>query len=145
MHKRLAASLLCLLTLLLASPAAHAAAPRVVIDGQAVLFPDAQPEIVAGRVMVPLRAVAAHLGAGNLAWDPATRTVTVTHGGQSIHLRVGRPWATSGRTAIPLETPPLLRSGRVLVPLRFVGEALGARVHWQPAGQTVVIVTPPPV
>jgi hypothetical protein len=144
MHVRLAAPVISLLAVLLAGMAAHAAAPRVVVDGQPVSFPDTQPEIVAGRVMVPLRAVAAHLGAGNLAWDRATRTVTVTHGERVIRLRVGRPWATSGRTAIPLETPPLLRDGRVLVPLRFVGEALGARVHWQPADRTAVIVTPAP-
>ncbi|MBI3948506.1 MAG: copper amine oxidase N-terminal domain-containing protein [Armatimonadetes bacterium] len=127
---------------LLMPGAGYGAPPQVVVNGETIDFVDAAPVIEEGRVMVPLRVVAAHLGAEDVAWQPASRSVSIVHQGQTVRLEVGRPWATVGRTAIPLDVPPVLRDGRVLVPLRFVGETLGARVTWRAESRTVVILTP---
>jgi hypothetical protein len=40
-----------------------------------------------------------------------------------------------------LDVPPLIQAGRTLVPLRFVGEALGAAVSWQGETQQVAYLT----
>ncbi|MGQ9497489.1 MAG: copper amine oxidase N-terminal domain-containing protein [Desulfotomaculales bacterium] len=38
-----------------------------------------------------------------------------------------------------LDVPAVIVNGRVLVPLRFVSEALGARVDYYPASSMVVV------
>lgn len=44
----------------------------------------------------------------------------------------------NGREIKP-DVPPFIKEGRVFVPVRFVAEALGARVHWVDATRTVYI------
>lgn len=61
-------------------------------------------------------------------------TTTFVFAGQTIKIMV------NGRE-IASDQPPLIYNGRVLVPVRFVSEALGARVSWDDAAQTVVIST----
>jgi hypothetical protein len=38
---------------------------------------------------------------------------------------------------VPLDVPPFITSGRTMVPLRFIGEALNANVDWEPATRRV--------
>ncbi len=40
-----------------------------------------------------------------------------------------------------LEIPPVIIAGRTLVPLRFIGEALGAEVFWEPADKKITLVS----
>jgi hypothetical protein len=40
---------------------------------------------------------------------------------------------------VALDVPPMIVGGRTLVPLRFLGEALGASVNWDPSNYTVSI------
>jgi N-acetylmuramoyl-L-alanine amidase len=44
-----------------------------------------------------------------------------------------------GRT-VKLDVPPTIKSGRTLVPLRFVAERLGLTVSWDDATRTVTII-----
>ncbi|MBS3947552.1 MAG: copper amine oxidase N-terminal domain-containing protein [Dethiobacter sp.] len=80
-------------------------------------------------VMLPYRAIAERLGA-RVSWDSRTRAVTVTKGNDVMRLTVGQKAATVRDRTVTLEAAPLLVSGRVLVPLRFLGEGLGYRVAW---------------
>ncbi|NLT96378.1 MAG: copper amine oxidase N-terminal domain-containing protein [Clostridia bacterium] len=41
-----------------------------------------------------------------------------------------------------LQLPPFIEEGRTFVPVRFLGEALGAEVKWNPDTQTIVITRP---
>jgi len=41
------------------------------------------------------------------------------------------------------DTPPVIVNGRVMVPIRFVSEALGCLVYWDEATRTVYVVSPP--
>ena len=41
-----------------------------------------------------------------------------------------------------LEQPPVIQDGRTLVPLRFIGEALGASIDWDSDSRTVTYTTP---
>ena len=47
---------------------------RATVNGENVYFPDVQPAMVNGRVMVPLRGVFEHMGA-HVMWNSATQTV----------------------------------------------------------------------
>ena len=41
-----------------------------------------------------------------------------------------------------LDQAPVIQEGRTLVPLRFIGEALGALIEWNPDNRTVTYTTP---
>lgn len=63
-----------------------------------------------------------------------SRIQTITYPGLSqktmIELQVGSPSAYINGKRIQLDAPPFIEAGRTLVPLRFIGEAFGAKVVW---------------
>src|ERR1700736_4543316 len=128
---------------------ARASAPyvRVFIDGQPVVF-DVPPVIASGRVLVPLRGVFQRLGA-LVTWDPSTQTVLAERADTSVDLRIGDTQARINGQPTFMDVPALLVSGRTMVPLRFVSQALGPQVSWDAPSATVQItsqaaVTVPP-
>ncbi|HEY4003446.1 MAG TPA: copper amine oxidase N-terminal domain-containing protein [Candidatus Xenobia bacterium] len=121
-----------LLLLLLLELPAWAQGPRisVLVNGQPVAF-DQPPIMVGGRVLVPLRGVFQQLGA-TVVYNPADRSINAQNEATSISLAVGQRTATVGGSPREMDTPPILVGGRALVPLRFLSQALGARVDWHP-------------
>jgi hypothetical protein len=124
-----------------AQTAASAPYVRVFVDGQPVLS-DVPPVIAAGRVLVPLRGVFQQLGAV-VTWDPATQMVLAARGDTSISLRIGDPQAHINGEPTLMDVPALLMSGRTMVPLRFLSQALGSQVSWDAASTTVRIASSP--
>ncbi len=118
------------------------ASPTVTLNGQPLTF-DVPPVIDNGRTMVPLRATFEALGA-TVRWDANTRTIAATKGDASIQLTVGDTSAAKNGAKITLDAPPRILDGRTLVPLRFIGEALGCQVNWDDSTQTVSISDAPP-
>ncbi|MBS3950706.1 MAG: copper amine oxidase N-terminal domain-containing protein [Clostridia bacterium] len=57
-----------------------------------------------------------------------------------IRLIINSKTAHIGEKAHALETAPFIADGRTMVPFRFIGETLGARVDWEPATRTVSYV-----
>ena len=111
---------------------------RTTVDSVLVDFPDVQPAMVNGRVMVPVRGVFEHMDA-SVTWNANTRTVTAQRGTDTIMLPVGATSATVNGQLVFLDAPANMRSGRVMVPLRFLSETLGASVEWLEASRTVAI------
>jgi len=111
--------------------------PSARVNGEEVRL-DVPSEIVADRTMVPLRFVAGTLGA-DVQWEPAERQVTVALGSRVVRLWVGREEAELGGRPVAVDSPPVIRGGRTLVPVRFVSEALGARVDYDPVGRRVTL------
>lgn len=132
------ATLLALVCWLAAGSPAQAA-PVLIVNGR-VVDPQPAPVVVQGRTLVPLRGVFEALGA-RVDWDGTERTVTVVGQGVTLCLGVGQTVAYRNGQAVRLEVPARIVAGRVLVPARFVSEALGARVDWDALRQAVVIVT----
>ncbi len=112
---------------------------RVYVDGQQIGF-DVPPMIAAGRVLVPLRGVFERLGA-IVTWDPGTQTVLAARGDTEIALRIGDPLARINGQRTPMDVPALVVSGRTMVPLRFVSQALGAQVTWDASTATVQVTS----
>ncbi|MDD3927043.1 MAG: stalk domain-containing protein, partial [bacterium] len=102
--------------------------PSVYVNGRQVET-DIAPAITAGRVMVPLRGVFQAFGV-TVIWNPDTRTVICTTGERTVTLRPGSREASINGKAHRIDAPPVLKNGRVLVPLRFISEALAADVRW---------------
>jgi len=113
---------------------------KVTLDGQPVKFTGTVPVMFASRVLVPLRGVFEQMGA-TLTWDAASRTVTATDGERHVVLPLGKNQAEIDGKTVALDQPATSIEGRTMVPLRFLGQALGASVEWLDAERTVAIKT----
>lgn len=107
------------------------------IDGRTAQL-DVAPLIINNRTMVPVRFIGEAFGA-SFAWDEATRKVTFQVRGREIVLFIDQKKARVNGSTVTLDTAPVIVNGRTLVPLRFVGEHMGATVDWDGATQTVKI------
>jgi hypothetical protein len=113
--------------------------PSVYINGRQVET-DIAPVITAGRVMVPLRGVFQTLGA-IVIWNSDTKTVICNAREKRVALRLGSREASVNGKTYRIDAPPILKNGRVLVPLRFISEALAADVRWDGNLKRVYIET----
>ena len=114
---------------------------RVVVNGNRVNFPDAEPFIDDnGRTQVPVRFVSEALGA-EVGWEGSTKTVTISQGDKEIKIVIGKKDYTINGEKNLMDTEALLKEDRTFVPIRFVSEGLGAKVDWDPAVRTVYIDT----
>lgn len=130
------------LALLTACASAFADRIRVEVNGDPVQFAGVGPQEVQGRVLVPLRGVLEKLGAF-VDWVPSSQTVIASRGNLDLQLRIGSRIATVNGREVTLDVPAATMGGSTMVPLRFVGETLGADVRWIAQTSTVVITTAP--
>lgn len=125
---------------LLISPAP--APVTVVVNGEAVNFPDALPEIVNDRTMVPFRAAAEAMGF-KVDYDDATAAVYAEKDGKKLFFTLGKPEMTvvenGGTTTKTLDVIPYEKYDRTYVPVRFFAEEMGMNVDWNGAQETAVI------
>lgn len=122
----------------LAGTAAMAQQIQVVVNGSPVEFAGQGPEMSGDRVLVPLRGVLEKMGA-HVGWNPSTQTVTADRGRRHVSLAIGQNTASVDGQPVNLDVPAQIVNGSTMVPLRFVGEALGGNVHWDSATSTVDI------
>ncbi len=108
---------------------------QVYIDGKALTL-DTLPILENGRTLVPMRAIFEALGAA-VEWNQSSQSVTSTKGNITLSLQIGNTIAQKNGINVPLDVPAKLYNNRTVVPLRFVGEALGANVAWN--GETRVV------
>ena len=111
--------------------------PTATVNGQTVTL-DAPAMIVENRTLVPLRFVSEALGA-EVGWNGETRQITVKLESNTVELWLDQTRAVVNGEERTLDVPPLIVNGRSLVPIRFVAEALQAKVEWEPESRTVII------
>lgn len=118
---------------------------QITIDGQTEeVTLDTPPIIVSGRTMVPLRFIATALGA-EVTWQASDQSILIEFQGKRLTLWIGLNYAImveqkdgQGIThTMNLDQPPFIRGGRTMVPLRFIGEAFGAKVDYEPSTQKI--------
>ena len=124
-----------LLTLFASTVPSAAAGVSVIVNGQAMSF-DQPPVMRASRVFVPMRAIFERLGATVVY---ANNNINAQGRGHSVHLTIGSQNATIDGNAYTMDVAPFTIAGRTEVPLRFVAQALGAGVQWDPNTSTVYI------
>lgn len=134
----LAIATLGMIPLLQAQAQAQEIAVRV--NGNPVAFADTHPQRRDGRVLVPLRGVLEEIGA-DISWNEATQTVKAHMGQRDIQLTLGSNTAQVNGQSVALRVPAMRIGGSTMVPLRFIGEALGASVDWDEPRQQVSITT----
>ncbi|MGE5370641.1 MAG: exo-beta-N-acetylmuramidase NamZ domain-containing protein [Solirubrobacterales bacterium] len=111
----------------------------VTLNGKTLSF-DQPPFIDAqGRVMVPLRGIVEALGL-KASWNPERKTITISGkaGPDSVFI-VGHSAARVKGKMVKMDTSPVIKSGRTLVPVRYIAEASGAEVIWDPIKRTVAV------
>ncbi|MGA8532507.1 MAG: copper amine oxidase N-terminal domain-containing protein [Candidatus Tumulicola sp.] len=100
-----------------------------------------------GTLLIPLRSMFEQMGA-TVSYDAASKTATVTKPGSEVKVTVGKPEVLINGESRPLDVPPMIYQGNVLVPVRVISEGMGAYVQWVPDQHVVVVryipATPPP-
>ncbi len=99
-----------------------------------------------GTILVPLRSMFEQMGA-TVSFDPANRTVDVSKPGSDIKVTVGKPVVIINGESRPLDVPPMVWHGTIMVPVRVISEGMGAYVQWVADKRTVVVryvAAPPP-
>jgi len=119
------------------APVSQAADISVIINGNQ-LTTDIAPYIQDGRVLVPFRALFEALGA-TVGWDAVNRVVTGARSGKEIKLAIDSKTAYVDSNPVELDVAATITGERTFVPLRFVGESLGADVSWDSASRTVKV------
>lgn len=110
------------------------------INGKSVMM-DAAPYIKNDRTYLPVRFVCYGLGMNeeNILWDPVERTVTIHQGDITVQLTVGSETGKINGVNQQLDTAPEITGDRTMLPVRFIAEAFGASVTWDPVSQSVEI------
>ena len=90
------------------------------------------------QIYVPLRSMFEQMGATVTA-SADGKTFVATKPGTKVSVRLGSSEVTINGEARPLDVPPMLYHGVVLVPVRVISEALGAYVLWVSNKHLVVV------
>jgi hypothetical protein len=100
-----------------------------------------------GTLLIPLRSMFEQMGA-TVSYDAGSKTVTVSKAGAEVKVTVGKPEVIINGESRPLDVPPMVYQGIILVPVRVISEGMGAYVQWVPDRRLVVVryipATPPP-
>ncbi|WP_426445718.1 stalk domain-containing protein [Paenibacillus sp. S-38] len=114
--------------------------PKVFVDTEQIPF-EVDPLIVSGTTLVQFRPLFEAMGM-EVKWEEASRTVTGSKSDLTISLRIEDPQAVVNGRQVQLSEPARIVGGSTMVPLRFIGEATGALVHWDAVNSEITIVTP---
>lgn len=112
-------------------------------NGEAVVFPDAQPFVDENnRTLIPVRFVAETMGA-TVSWNQETQTAVIEQDGITVAVPIGSDTITvtqdGSTTTVKMDTAAIIREERTYVPIRYVAEALGAWVGYSDLFTTVQI------
>jgi len=114
--------------------------------GREAVSLEAAPIILNARTLLPIRAVVEASG-GTIDWDASAQKVTIVRNDKTLELWIGKNVAKLDGQSVTIDSDakvvPVIRSGRTLLPLRFVAESLALDVQWDAATQTVAITYTP--
>ena len=116
---------------------AQAPAPQIYLNNQ-VLQTEVSPVQQNGRVLVPMRNIFENLGA-TVNYNDLNQSITATKGDTVVRMAMGSRNATVNGLPYKLDVPAKAYYGRTLVPLRFVSEAMGAKVNYNANTRVVMI------
>ncbi|GGD66888.1 family 10 glycosylhydrolase [Paenibacillus nasutitermitis] len=144
LRKCLAVLLFVVLWSQAAAPSVSAETPKsisIFLDGQQIKS-DVSPYIVpkADTTLVPLRVISEGLGA-SVDWEQLTKSVTISWPETMIKMTAGQTYALVNENKVKLGTTVTVKQGRVMVPLRFVGEQLGLQVNWNQKAYSITLLS----
>lgn len=111
---------------------------NISVDGEKMVFEDADPVIQSGRTLVPMRKIFESLGAG-VAWNDAEQAAYAIGNGKLMIMSIDNKVVKVNGEDVVSDVPVQLINGRTMVPLRFVSEMLGADVQYDEVQGAVFI------
>ena len=108
------------------------------VDGQTVEM-DVAPFIDSNnRMLVPIRYAANAMGVSdsNIQWNGYTQTGTISGAMGVVQVTVGSTNLITSNGTITMDTVAVNTNDRIYVPVRYIANALGASVEWDPATRT---------
>lgn len=96
------------------------------------------PIIENGRTMVPLRAVFEVMDC-KVRWDEINSSAIIEYEGTKITVPANSSTVFINGKANTLDVPAKMVKNRIMVPLRFISEAIDKKVIWDDAEKTVLI------
>ncbi|MBQ3054302.1 MAG: hypothetical protein IJC89_05315 [Clostridia bacterium] len=91
------------------------------------------PQIINEKTMVPVRFLSQNLNA-NVEWNENTQTATISRGLKVVEIKVGQNTMKVNGETVSLQSPATVIGGRIFVPMRDIGEALGKQILWIDTG-----------
>ena len=108
------------------------------VDGKNVGMP-AAPYIRLDRLLVPVRAVADALGC-TVTWDAASGTATLTSEEGVLALTAHSPGLQVNGKPVEMDAAPeIVGGGTMMIPARYIAEALHCKVAWDASTRTATI------
>ena len=111
------------------------------------LYLDQEPILENDRTLAPLRGIAEALDY-SVGWDISTNTATLQDKNRIIKLTIGDDKASvnifddgAAPESVTLDVPAQNINGRIMVPVRFIAENIGAKVTWEEDTQRINIKT----
>ncbi len=121
----------------------------VVLNNETIDFGGAEPVVINGTMLVPIRGIFEKIGA-NFIWNENDESVKITYGNYVITQKIGNKelvmfnTSSNKRKSIELEEPAQLIKGRVMIPLRqTVGAIRQAKLTWDDKSRTAYIEAKP--
>lgn len=111
------------------------------VNEQKVETPIMHPVMIEDRVLVPIREVFEAMGA-TIKWEATKKIVTVQYKTTTVRLKVDEKQAFVNEEVSLLDVPARNINGKVMIPVRFVSEALGMKVQWRSKERSVWIEEP---
>ena len=101
---------------------------------------DVKPIIMDDRTMVPIRKTAEVLGA-EVTWDDSIKTATITFEDRIVKMTQNDPHIYINDIRLSMDTSAVNVDSRILIPVRYLAEALDASVMWDHNQRIVEVVT----
>ena len=101
---------------------------------------DVAPRVAEGVALTPFRHLFQEAG-GVVAWKHDLKEVSAQGMGKTVWFKIGRDLADVNGQQYRFETTPFLESGRVIVPLSFMVDALKVKVQFDPNTGHVLVST----
>ena len=113
-------------------------------DYEGNVYPlQAAAQSVKGSTYVPMRFIGERLGA-QIDWNGKEKKVTYVLGRNTVEIWISKKTAKINGEDVEMPGAPVIVSGTTLVPLRFVGNALGAGISWDIDTKTATVEYPAP-
>ncbi len=144
MLKKVAAELIASLMLFASVNAFAADNISVVLNGETVVFDNAQPIIYEDRTLIPVRAVFEKAKC-EVIWDESNKTAIISNDEKIVSITVNQKKIqvyninSDSQDDISIDVPAMIIDGSIMIPLRAVSEAFNARVDWQSTTKTANI------
>lgn len=118
--------------------------PEVAIwlEGEKIVFPDAQPIHTGTRVLVPVRGFFEKIGV-TVDWNAANRMVILKDGSREIMMKADSRAVLNNGAVEYLDSSVIVRGGRAFIPIRYISESFGYKVEWDGKTKSVYVTRAP--